>query len=100
MPFFVAIKAKTLAAESICVFMRAFASAHSRGCECALSGLRLRTLGPASAHSFSYPSTGISAGGYHLVAFIVVFCVGLLAFGASTKPFTSLPPMLLAVEIV
>ena len=26
-------------------------SAHSRGCECALSGLRARTLGPESARS-------------------------------------------------
>ena len=26
-------------------------SAHSRACECALSGLRARTLGVASAHS-------------------------------------------------
>ena len=39
------------------VWTIASASAHFRGCECALTGPRLRTLGPASAHSFFTPST-------------------------------------------
>ena len=39
------------------VWIFASASAHFRGCECALTGPRLRTLGPASARSFFTPST-------------------------------------------
>ena len=39
------------------VWTIASASAHFRGCECALTGPRLRTLGPASARSFFTPST-------------------------------------------
>ena len=34
-------------------------TAHSRGRDCALAGLRLRTRGVESARSFLYPSTGI-----------------------------------------
>ena len=57
---------------SMHVVLRPFASAHFRGRECALSGLRVRTLRPASAHSFSAPSTvccsGVSARGVPTLA--------------------------------
>ena len=44
------------------VWTIASASAHFRGCECALTGPRLRTLGPASARSFFTPSTHTCSG--------------------------------------
>ena len=40
-----------LLAPKTCMVVGWSASAHSRVCECALSGLRVRTLGPVTAHS-------------------------------------------------
>ena len=58
--------------------IRAFVSAHSQACECALTGPRVRTHKAASAHSFFTPSTGICSGG-GMYAFCDVFLCWIFA---------------------